>query len=112
MDVITLTLSPREMDVVSAPPVGDHPSDDAHTRLTETAHVECMTTTDATPTPILYSTKELAVLLGISARSLEDWRLRNYGPRYVRLGKHVLYQHRDVIAFLDACTIETEAPRG
>lgn len=74
--------------------------------LSKTGHVEVMTNLH------LLSTSELAELLRVPARTLEAWRLRGYGPRYIRLGKHVMYRPEDVEHFLDDATVETGAARA
>lgn len=44
----------------------------------------------AAPTRLL-TTEELAEYLQIPARTLEDWRHRDYGPKFARMGKRVRY---------------------
>jgi hypothetical protein len=48
----------------------------------------------------LYSTKETAVLLNMSGSWLAKGRLSGDGPRYVKLGRAVKYQGRDIIEYL------------
>jgi excisionase family DNA binding protein len=50
----------------------------------------------------LLSQREVAELLGIAERSMESWRLRGGGPRYVRVGRLIRYRHTDVSAWLAA----------
>ena len=52
------------------------------------AHVVGM---DATTTPIFLTPAQMADCLQISIRTLEDWRLRGYGPPFLPVGKHVRY---------------------
>ena len=48
-------------------------------------------------------TAEVAFLLGVTVRTLETWRLRGGGPRYIALGhRTVRYRRRDVLAFMQA----------
>jgi excisionase family DNA binding protein len=49
----------------------------------------------------LFTTAELAKLLKLSPRSLEDDRLRGKGIPFVRIGASVRYRASDVRAFLD-----------
>ena len=62
------------------------------------AHVVHMTETS--PLSLL-TQDQVADLLQIPARTLEDWRLRAYGPRFIRLGKRVRYRARDIEQWLD-----------
>ena len=41
----------------------------------------------------------LARRWGMSPRTLEGWRSRRKGPRYMKLGGHVAYRLEDVEAF-------------
>ena len=47
------------------------------------------------------TTKVAARHLGLSHRTLEDWRLRGGGPRYRRFGRRVMYAVHDLDAFAD-----------
>lgn len=51
-----------------------------------------------------YTTPELARRLKRKARTIQDWRVRGVGPRYIRLGGgnggKVLYRVSDVEAWL------------
>ena len=42
-------------------------------------------------------TKAIARLLGVSARTLEKYRLTGEGPPYFKFGRRVLYLEEDVI---------------
>ena len=51
------------------------------------------------PIPALWlTTEQAAVYLGVSARTLEDWRLRGIGPPYYKKqdGKLVLYRRDEL----------------
>ena len=50
-------------------------------------------------------------LLGTPA-ALANQRSRGEGPRYLKLGKRVLYRGRDLNAYLDECVIEPTCRRG
>ena len=43
---------------------------------------------------------ELAELLRLPERTLEDWRLTHTGPPYLKLGRHVRYEVQDVLAWV------------
>jgi len=49
------------------------------------------------------STKQAGALLGLSHRTLEDWRLKGLGPRFLKLGRSVRYRADDLAAFIDGC---------
>lgn len=45
---------------------------------------------------------ELSELLGVSLQTIRNWRWRNEGPRYVRIGARCIrYQPQDILAFID-----------
>jgi hypothetical protein len=48
----------------------------------------------------LWTPEDLSVYLGIPEKTLRDWRLKNYGPPWHRLGKHVRYDPTAVRAWL------------
>jgi len=59
----------------------------------------------------LLSTREAAVRLGLSARTLEKWRSRqNPGPSYRRVGRLVKYAEEDLAEFI-ATARSDAAPR-
>jgi hypothetical protein len=45
---------------------------------------------------------DAAALLGLSPRSLRKWRWAGKGPRFRKLGRRVLYELRDLEAFIEA----------
>ena len=45
--------------------------------------------------------KEVADLICITQRALQNWRLRGGGPEYVKIGRSVRYQRRDVMKFIE-----------
>ena len=44
--------------------------------------------------------KDVANLICITPRALQNWRLRGGGPEYVKIGRSVRYQRRDVMKFI------------
>ena len=57
-----------------------------------------------TPVPCTHMTnKQAAAYLGISPRTLEDWRLTGFGPRFVKLGRRVFYRLQDLAEFVHDC---------
>lgn len=49
----------------------------------------------------LLSTKELARILNISHRTLENMRLRERGPPYLRIGRVIRYEMNEVLKWME-----------
>ena len=45
--------------------------------------------------------KDVAGLICITTRALQNWRLRGGGPEYVKIGRSVRYQRSDVMKFIE-----------
>jgi hypothetical protein len=58
----------------------------------------------ADPDALLTET-EVGEILNLSARTLQAWRLRRAGLKYIQVGRAVRYRRRDLIAWIDANTI-------
>ncbi len=54
----------------------------------------------------LLNEKEAAELLGQSPRTLQQWRWRATGPRYVKNGRSVRYSLTDLQEFIDRNAVE------
>lgn len=50
-----------------------------------------------------------AAILGRSHRTLEGWRCRGYGPRYIRVGGAVRYRQSDLDRWLRQQTVDPQA---
>jgi hypothetical protein len=50
---------------------------------------------------LVMTTKEAGRFLGLSHRTLEDWRLNGRGPRFRVWGRMVRYHIADLLAFVD-----------
>jgi hypothetical protein len=48
---------------------------------------------------------QAAEFLGLSVRTLQAWRVRGGGPLYVKFGRAVRYQRRQLVAFQKNHTI-------
>jgi predicted DNA-binding transcriptional regulator AlpA len=48
-----------------------------------------------------WNTQDVALYLGIPVKTLYNWRTANYGPKGVRVGKHVRYDPDDVVAWFN-----------
>lgn len=46
-----------------------------------------------------------AEFLGVSARTLQAWRVRGGGPPYIKLGRAVRYQRRSLVSFQEQHTV-------
>ena len=57
------------------------------------------TTTEATA---LMTQPETAEYLRVAEHTLENWRYRRTGPRFLKAGGRVLYRRSDLDAWLDA----------
>jgi hypothetical protein len=44
-----------------------------------------------------YNEEQAALILNVSVRTLQSWRLRGGGPRYLKMGRLVRYRGRDLI---------------
>ena len=56
--------------------------------------------TDSNPEQLL-TEKEVAGLICITPRALQNWRLRGGGPEYIKIGRSVRYQRGDVMRYID-----------
>ncbi len=56
-----------------------------------------MNQTSRLEVPQILTQQQVADLLQIPARTLEDWRQRQSGPPYRKLGKHVRYELQTVV---------------
>jgi excisionase family DNA binding protein len=45
--------------------------------------------------------KQVAEMLGLSTATLESWRIRGKGPRYLKLGRCVRYLVADLEAWIE-----------
>jgi excisionase family DNA binding protein len=50
------------------------------------------------------TTQEAADLLGLKRTTLEAWRVRGCGPRFVKLGRAVRYRAADLDAWIESRT--------
>jgi len=53
--------------------------------------------------------RELAQLLSLSIRTLQDWRRRGCGPKYLKLGKAVRYPSSEVETFITKVSTSSTA---
>ena len=55
---------------------------------------------------------QAADFLNLSVRTLQAWRLRGGGSRYIKCGRAVRYRRRDLIAYLDTNTVAHTSDPG
>jgi len=55
------------------------------------------------------TTKEVAVLLGISVYTIRSWRHRGVGPPVYRMNSAIRYDQDEVVAWHEACRLEGKA---
>jgi predicted DNA-binding transcriptional regulator AlpA len=55
---------------------------------------------------------QAANFLGVSVRTLQAWRVRGGGPRYMKIGRAVRYQHRELVAFQETHTVSSTTEAG
>ena len=60
----------------------------------------------------LIAEKELAERLGISVRTLRQWRYWGRGPRFIKLGKAVRYSVADIEAYIASNRRQSTRPTG
>lgn len=51
-------------------------------------------------TPVFLTQREVADLLRVPVRTVEDWRLTRSGPPWVKLGRHVRYEQAELLAWV------------
>jgi len=48
------------------------------------------------------TTPQAAAYLGRKTRTLDDWRQTGFGPRFIKMGRRVLYRMQDLAEFIDS----------
>lgn len=56
--------------------------------------------------------EKAAAYLGISAKTLNNWRHQGKGPRFLRIGNRVMYRRKDLDSYLETRTVETDDSRA
>ena len=65
--------------------------------------IETLTPPSAAPADELLDQHEVAAILRVAIPTLQDWRWKGEGPRFVKLGKRVVrYRRADIEAFVEA----------
>lgn len=64
-----------------------------------------MQTENLRQTLAVYTPDELASILGVTRKTLAEWRRLKKGPDFVRVEKNILYRQKDVEAWMDLNTV-------
>lgn len=54
----------------------------------------------------LLNTDQAAAFIGARASTMDVWRSKGRGPRYLKVGNSIKYRRSDLINYLDSVTIE------
>ena len=57
----------------------------------------------------LLSEKEAAPILRLTVKTLQMWRALKKGPRFIRVGRRVMYPRAEIQSFLARNLVDTEA---
>lgn len=62
--------------------------------------------------PNLVNEHELSGLIKISTSTLRKWRWEGKGPKFIKMGRRVVYRMSDVEEFIDDCTTRSTSAMG
>lgn len=60
----------------------------------------------------LLDERETAAFLKISVRTLQDWRLSQAGPPFIRVGRNVRYRRSDIMGWIEDRTYGRPSPQA
>lgn len=66
---------------------------------------------DRTDPDALLHEEQAAEFLKLSVRTLQAWRVKSTGPRFVRAGRAIRYRRRDLIAWIEENTCSASDSR-
>jgi excisionase family DNA binding protein len=55
--------------------------------------------------PILLTEQQAAQVLTVKVKTLQAWRVRGGGPKFIKLGRCVRYSRDSLLEFLAECTM-------
>ncbi|TRD03924.1 helix-turn-helix domain-containing protein [Mesorhizobium sp. WSM4303] len=55
---------------------------------------------------------EAAVVLNVSVKTLQNWRVTGAGPKFVKVGAAVSYRYSDLLAFIRKNTFASTSEGG
>ncbi len=61
---------------------------------------------------VLLTEYQAATLLGHPVRTLQAWRYRGGGPRFVKASRSIRYRRRDLVAWIEAATLDNTSQGG
>ena len=61
---------------------------------------------------LLEDTPATAERVGVKKNTLEFWRTQGRGPKFVKVGRRVMYRVADVEAYLDANTCQSTSDKA
>ncbi len=61
--------------------------------------------------PELLTTEQVSTVTGVAVETLNQWRSQKRGLAYLKIGKLVRYDVRDVERFLDTCRVSVSPRR-
>jgi excisionase family DNA binding protein len=53
----------------------------------------------------LYTPEQVSEIIGLSRDTLAQWRSRKHGIPYLKIGRRVRYDRRDVLEYLQQCRV-------
>lgn len=63
---------------------------------------------DGKPARQLYfGESDVAIRLGMSKKTLQNWRVKGEGPKFQKIGRSVRYRLRDIVAFEKRLRLES-----
>jgi len=62
-------------------------------------YLACMPDTTASAFPAFLTQQQVADLLQVPARTVEDWRQTRSGPPWLKIGRHVRYDRDELLAW-------------
>lgn len=45
-------------------------------------------------------TSEASIRMGVTRQTMQRWRKRGYGPKYLKVGKEYRYSEREIVSWL------------
>jgi len=49
----------------------------------------------------LMDQEQVALILGVSTKTLESWRWKKIGPRFIKVGRLARYRLADLVAYIE-----------
>ena len=76
--------------------------------MTKPKHIQPVPDAPADGVPEgLFDQVPIAQMLEVEIKTLESWRVKGFGPKYMKVGRLVRYRLSDVRAWLDSRTVSS-----